>query len=265
MIPERMMGRSIVIFLLIILAPFVQAQVGDYRVAPGDVLAITVFGEPDLSVPEVRVPANGAISYPLLGEVIVANLTASELEQQMTGLLLDGYLRNPRVTVTILQYRPFYVRGEVKEPGAHSYAEGLTVDKALVLAGGPLETADLAAVGLLREGDSDNQPDLVTHSALVQPGDILTVPSLPEPEEEQEEQVSYIYLYGEVTAPGSYEYHNGLTVEKAIALAGGFAPRASKRKIKITREADPPQTLKRVELREPVMPGDVITVGASLF
>lgn len=259
-------GRLIVIFLLLgLTTPFVNAQATiDYRIAPGDVLSITVFGEPDLSVPQVRVPSNGVISYPLVGEVTVGDLTASELEQHMAALLLDGYLRKPEVTVTILQYRPFYVRGGVKVPGAHVYSEGLTVDKALALAGGAVEGADIEAVTLLREGDSDHQPDSVPLTASVHPGDILTIPSPPQPDVE-EEQTFYIYLYGEVRSPGSYEYYDGLTVEKAIALAGGFGSRASKRKIEITREGDPPQKLKRVELRAPIMPGDVVTVGASLF
>ena len=98
-------------------------------------------------------------------------------------------------------------------------------------------------------------------------GDVITI------EEEvgvSDDESLFIYLHGEVANPGEYRYRRGLTVEKAIVLAGGFTIRASKKKIRVTRyvnveEDQEPEKLKNVKLYTPVMPGDIISVRASLF
>ena len=84
-------------------------------------------------------------------------------------------------------------------------------------------------------------------------------------ESEEEKERLYVFVQGEVRTSGRFEYVDGLTVEKAIVLAGGFGARASKRKIDIRREGEPPLELNRVKLTDPVLPGDIITVGVSIF
>ncbi len=229
-----------------------------YRIAPGDVLTIEVFQEPDISLGSVKVDDDGVIPYPLIGDVLVAGRTASELEIELAARLLDGYLREPHVTVTVSETRPIYVRGEgVASPATVSYREGLTVELALLLAGVD-DPAQIEEASIARAGSPGALP--VEKSMSVYPGDIITVPPAPGGPTGE-----FIYFHGEVARPGSYAYRDGLTVEQAIALAGGFSLRASKRKIRITREGDPPTVIKRAKLTAPVMPGDVITVGASLF
>ena len=86
--------------------------------------------------------------------------------------------------------------------------------------------------------------------------------------EDLEDVKQFIYVHGEVRSPGEFEYRTGLTAEKAIALAGGFSPRASRAKIEISREVDgsiEPAVLRRVPIYEVIMPGDVISVGTSWF
>jgi len=258
------MSRLFAVILNILIAHTVAASVGgDYVVGPGDVLSIQVYGEPELSLPQVRVSVDGMVAYPLLGRVAVEGQTARGIEQRLTGMLEQGYLKNARVAVSVVRYRPFYVKGAVKTPGAHEYAEDMTVEKALALAGGTSEFADTAKITLIRQ---DGDPEPVTLSTRLLPGDIVTVAEKAAIERAGE-AARYIYLYGEVRNPGSYPYRDGLTVEKAIALAGGFGPRASKSKVDISREQESakPEKLKRVELTAPVMPGDVITVGESWF
>lgn len=229
-----------------------------YRIAPGDVLTIEIFQEPDISLGGVKVDDDGVIPYPLIGDVVAAGRTASELEAELTARLLDGYLRKPHVTVSVSEARPIYVRGEgMAAPRTVRYHEGLTLELALLLAGvddpAQIEEASIARAGL-------TEALAVEKSMSILPGDVITVPPA-----QGGPTGEFIYFHGEVARPGSYAYREGLTVEQAIALAGGFSLRASKRKIKITREGDPPSVIKRAELTAPVEPGDVITVGASLF
>ncbi|VAX07317.1 hypothetical protein MNBD_GAMMA26-2622 [hydrothermal vent metagenome] len=182
--------RYILLFVgtmaLIMSAVVVAAD--DYHLSTGDVLSISVFNEPDLSLDEVRVTTTGVISFPLLGEVKVVNLSSTQVEQRLIEMLLDGYLKRPRVTVSIKEYRLFYVHGEVKSPGGYNYQDGLTVRKAVVLAGGFTERAAKGKVTLvteaeaasLREADADfgrvdEMATMVGLNHLVRPGDVITI------------------------------------------------------------------------------------------
>ncbi|MDH3376234.1 MAG: polysaccharide export protein [Gammaproteobacteria bacterium] len=251
----------LVALLLYINADAWADQLSEYRIAPGDSISVRVFNEEDLSIPEVRVPADGIISYALIGEVTVTGLTVTELERRIAIMLQDGYLVDPKVTVSIVTYRPLFVQGAVGLPGVKEYSEGMSVEKVIVLAGGFAESANISAITVKRGSEEIPITDIKQR---IFPGDIITVPArveqLVEPIPAQ-----FIYFHGEVRRPGSYEFRDGLTVAKAIALAGGFTDRASKRKIRIIRDGDPPEVLKRVTLNASIEPGDVIDVGTSLF
>ncbi len=160
----------------------------DYKLSTGDVLSISVFNEPDLSLDEVRVATTGVISFPLLGEVEVVNLTTIQVEQRLKNMLLEGYLKHPKVTVSIKEYRLFYVHGEVKSPGGYNYQDGLTIRKAVVLAGGFTERASKKKITLVTEDEAAasrgskegvDQPSEVMTTVglnhLVRPGDVITV------------------------------------------------------------------------------------------
>ena len=147
----------------------------DYRVDTGDRVSVTVYQEPDLSVVGVRVNANGIISYPLLGELYVSGLTAQELHDLVKIKLLDGYLKNPSVTVSIDSYRLYFIKGEVKRPGGYSFVDGLTVAKAVALAGGFTERASQRSISLVRESDPERPLESVGTNTAIRPGDIITV------------------------------------------------------------------------------------------
>ncbi|MFC1664416.1 SLBB domain-containing protein [Pseudomonadota bacterium] len=255
-----------------VLAYDVDAQTGsnEYLISPGDVISVQVFDEPSLSLISGRVEQDGMISYPLLGAIEIQGLSSKQVEEKMTRLLKDGYLTRPQVIVTVLNYQPLYVRGAVTSPGAITYTPGMTFLKAIVLAGGYKENADRENVEIIRQGQQQGDAINVETETFVRPGDIISIPELPQKESVVDsEKVAveglFIYLQGEIRSPGSYPFRRDLTVEKAVALAGGFGRRASKRKITITRDGDPPEVLKKISLQEPIQAGDVISVGASLF
>jgi len=156
-------------------AAFAENTSANYRIGPGDLLSVVVFGEEDLSLKEVRVRTSGSVSFPLLGEIKVEGLTAQELEDHLTNLLRDGFLRKPEVNVSILKYRMFYVHGAVKQPGGYSYEDGLTVQRAIALAGGFTERASKGKIDLAREEDPDKPLKSVGLNAQVNPGDIVFV------------------------------------------------------------------------------------------
>lgn len=151
-----------------------QPDLAAYRLGIGDKLRIDVFGEPDLSL-EVVVDGTGNISYPLLGSVPTRLKTATELEQSIRTGLAAGYLKDPNVRVTVVQYRPFYTIGQVRKPGAYPYVIGLTVEKALAIAGGLTNLASTRQMFLLREDAEQSRRIKVGPDALVFPGDTLLV------------------------------------------------------------------------------------------
>lgn len=239
------------------------ATYADYMLAPGDVISVKVFNEPELSVSNLRIPGSGVISYPLLGRIDTENYSVATLEKHLTALLLNGYLKKPEVSITISEYRPFFVKGDVSQPGRHPFSEGMTLEQALTIAGGSAQIGENTEVMVNRFNGETVQVREIGFP--IQPGDVITVKR--DVLTEAEESTNYIYLYGEVSKPGGYEFRTGLTIEKAVAMAGGFTPRASKRKIDISRykEGEGPKTLDSVKLTETIMPGDVVTVGESWF
>lgn len=146
-----------------------------YKLAAGDVITVRVFGEDDLSREKIRLSDAGTIPYPVLGEVKALGLTIGEIERSITVGLTGRYLVNPRVSVTIDEYRPFYINGMVEKPGAYPFQPGLTVLKASSLAGGFKERASFSKITIIREGDSKSQPQKAEINTPVKPGDTIFV------------------------------------------------------------------------------------------
>ena len=152
-----------------------------YLLGAGDVINIGVYDEPDLSL-EVRIGLSGAISYPLLGDVKVAGLTPKEVEEKLLNGLKGPYLVDPSVTVSIVEYRPFYVTGEVTKPGSYAFHPGLTVDKAISIAGGFTDRASRRRIFVIHDGSAARSGEVVsgekspvTLSDVVRPGDVITI------------------------------------------------------------------------------------------
>lgn len=144
-----------------------------YRLSAGDRVRIAVFGEDDLTVTG-QVSARGTISYPLLGELKVTGLTPGELEQLVASRLRGPYLVDPRVTVSIEGYREFFVMGQVNRPGSFPYLPGLTVRKAISVAGGYTERASRSKLFVVSEGNP-KQERKVGQDDAIGPGDTVIV------------------------------------------------------------------------------------------
>jgi len=146
-----------------------------YELAAGDVITIRVFGEDDLSRDKIRLSDAGTIPYPALGEIRALGLTIGELERRITAGLKNGYLVNPRVSVQIEEYRPFYINGMVDKPGGYPYQPGLTVLKASSLAGGFKERASFSKISIIREKAPSATREKATLNTPVYPGDTIFV------------------------------------------------------------------------------------------
>ncbi|MFC3121290.1 polysaccharide biosynthesis/export family protein [Agaribacter flavus] len=153
-----------------------MANLGEYTLGAGDLVNITVFGEEDLFV-ETRVSNVGVIKYPFLGELQLIGKTVNEVERIIDEGLRGDYLINPTVSVSVIEYRPFFIDGEVKRPGGYSYQPGLSFDKAVALAGGYTERANKAKVNTKRIIDGREESLELSVGDIVLPGDIITIPS----------------------------------------------------------------------------------------
>ncbi|MBL6934973.1 MAG: polysaccharide export protein [Alphaproteobacteria bacterium] len=143
-----------------------------YRLGPGDRLSVIVFGQNDLSG-EFEISGNGEISLPLAGPINAAGLTTSEFQARVTKILDESYLVDPRVNIDVVNYRPFYVLGEVARPGRYDYVSGLDVRQAIALAGGFTRRGYQSAVKLIRDEGGDRVEYKAGLDAPLSPGDTL--------------------------------------------------------------------------------------------
>ena len=144
-----------------------------YRLGSGDQIRLTVFRHEDLSG-EFTLDGAGNFAMPLIGEIQAYGLNTRELEQRIADKLKDGYLVDPQVGVQVLNYRPFYILGEVRSPGSYPYVNGMTVLNAVALAGGFSYRA-LQDDFLLQRGGSNTAGQEVGGTTALLPGDIVTV------------------------------------------------------------------------------------------
>lgn len=152
----------------------VVREVPAYRLGAADKLRITVFGEEALSG-EFLVNGSGQVSMPLIGEVQASGLTLPQFQERVAAALADGYLNEPRVSAEVLNYRPFYILGEVKKPGEYPYTAGLTVVNAVATAEGFTYRADTRRVYIKRADSTAENPYPLTTAIQVAPGDTIRI------------------------------------------------------------------------------------------
>jgi len=171
------MVRLILAIAAILCFPYAAKaqELSNYRLGAGDTISIRVLGEDDLKRERVRLSDAGTISFPVLGEIRVKGLTVGGLEEFITKGLKGRYLLNPQVTVSIDEYRNFFVNGMVEKPGGYPFSPGLTVRKAISLAGGFKERASRDKINIIRDDDPKQTPRKVDLNTAVLPGDILTI------------------------------------------------------------------------------------------
>jgi polysaccharide biosynthesis/export protein VpsN len=150
-------------------------ELSSYKLGSGDMITIRVVGEDDLRRERLRLSDAGTISFPILGEIRVKGLTVGALEEQITKGLKGRYLVNPQVTVSIDEYRNFFVNGSVEKPGGYPFSPGLTVRKAISIAGGFRERASREKIHIIRDDDPRQVPKRVDMNTAILPGDILTI------------------------------------------------------------------------------------------
>lgn len=149
-----------------------EEVVEGYRLGPGDRVRLTVFRHPDLSG-EFALDGQGTLSLPLIGDFPANGVTTRKLQADVEQRFREqSYLVEPRVSIAVLTYRPFYILGEVARPGEYEYQNGLTVGRAVALAGGFSYRADQSDI-YIRRGDCMRQANTGTE---VLPGEIVQVP-----------------------------------------------------------------------------------------
>jgi protein involved in polysaccharide export with SLBB domain len=146
-----------------------------YKLAAGDVLRIIVFGEKDLSFKKIRLSDAGTFSYPFLGEINALGKTPGQVEKIIVDGLKQGYLVDPKVSLSQIEYRSFYINGEVQKPGSYPFVPGLTLEKAIALGGGLTERASIKRVTIVRGDGGPTLTETVTRTTVIAPGDTISI------------------------------------------------------------------------------------------
>jgi protein involved in polysaccharide export with SLBB domain len=169
-----MIKYYLIIMSLFTSVAFSSTQVNSYKLGAGDEIKIQVYDEPDLTV-EMTINDNGKINFPLIALISVTGKTAHQVENIIHDGLQGDYLLNPSVQVDIVSYRPFYIHGEVKKPGAYPYKPGLNIDQAIALAGGLTERASVSKIFIKQSQSNNKKGSKVKLTYSVSPGDIITI------------------------------------------------------------------------------------------
>ena len=266
-----------VLALALAIAAVQESSIGEranYVVGPGDVLAVHVFYEPQLSG-NFRVENDGHFGYPFLGRVNAGGKTVAGVATLLKERLSEGYLRNPQVTVDVEQFRSqsVFVMGEVRTPGKYILSGSITLLDALAQAGSPTPAAGAevlilhpktVAVGptLPNQRDADvtrvNLREIedgkLSRNATILDGDTIFVP-----------KAERFFVTGMVRNPGSFVLERNMTVLQAISTAGGISDRGSNRGLKIVRIVDNKRKELDAKPTDIVTPGDTIVVRQRLL
>jgi polysaccharide export outer membrane protein len=254
--------------LLLLAVPAHSQGAGTFRLGPGDVVRINVYGHPDLTT-EARITHDGKITFPLVGEVALAGLDTGDAETKLAKLLHDGrFVVKPQVNLLVQQYRSQQVSvlGQVNKPGKIALDSNSSLTDLLALAGGVAPTGSDIVVVIARQKDGSirkreiNLDTMMTSGEMagnvaVANGDIIYVP-----------RARMFYIYGEVQKPGAYRLERGMTVMQALSVGGGLTVRGTERGVRLHRR-DPGGTVQTIEpkLADMIQENDVVFVGESLF
>ena len=240
----------------------------EYRLGPGDVVRITVYQSPDLSL-EARIGDAGSINYPLLGSVRLGGLGVTQAERAIAeGLRNGNFLKQPQVSLLIVQVRGSQVSvlGQVNRPGRFPIETAdMRLTDLLAIAGGvaPLGADTITLVGTRNGQPFRKEMDLhgivrserCADDVFMQNGDVVYV-----------ERAPMVYIYGEVQRPGAMRLERGMTVMQALATGGGTTQRGTVKGMRIHRKGSDGKTqILQPSMDDPVREGDVVYVRESLF
>ena len=249
-------------------APAAPAAATEYRLGAGDVVRISVYQSPDLTL-ETRIGEAGNVSYPLLGSVKIGGLAVGAAEKLIAdGLLKGNFLKQPQVSILVVQVRgnQASVLGQVNRPGRFPIeVADMRISDLLALAGGIATTgADTLTLVGARNGQPFRKqldvPSLFrseqrTDDLLIQNGDVVYV-----------ERGPVVYIYGEVQRPGAMRLERGMTVMQALATGGGLTLRGTEKGLRVHRKAaDGKLQVVQPAMDDALSDGDVVYVRESLF
>jgi polysaccharide biosynthesis/export protein len=246
----------------------------NYVVGPADILRVTVFNEPQLSG-HFRIENDGTFNYPFLGRVKVSGLTVAAVAAAVRQGLAAGYLRDPQITVEVVEFRSqsVFVMGEVRTPGKYVLSGSVTLLDALSQAGSITGAAGAdvlilhpkqmaTAPTLPGQGDAEIEhvslreieEGKLSQNVAIRDGDTIFVP-----------KADRFYVIGMVRNAGSYALERNMTVLQAISTAGGISERGSNRRLKIVRIVDNKRKEIDAKPTDIVQPGDTIVVPQRLL
>lgn len=258
------------IILLFILSHVVnvnaQDVVKDYVLGPTDIIKVTVYEQPDLTL-TAQITASGQIVMPLIGAITVQGLTAIQAEAKIADALRKGgYVKSPQVTVTVQEFRSQQVAvlGYVKKSDKYSIDATSTIIDILARAGGVTEEAGdvITIVKNLKGKKSIHKVNLssfytgdLSQNIEITAGDLILIPKM-----------ETYYIYGEVGKPGAYRLERNMTLVQALSVGGGLTDRGTQKGILIKRQKGNGEIEElQADLNDRLAPNDVIYVRESLF
>jgi polysaccharide export outer membrane protein len=263
--------------------PRVQVAVADWSewldghldaLGPQDQLKITVFDEPDLSN-IYRIDSDGFITFPMINKVAASGITPPELQDRIRAMLASGYIRNPQVRVEVEGYKSqsVIVSGEVRTPGKLMMTGSMSLVEALAAAGSPTSAASnevsVSRQKRLANGTVPDENDVeiirvnlkmlqlgqAGRDLQLQDGDLVNVP-----------KAQTFFITGQVRNSGSFVWEPSMSVQQAIALAGGLNDRGSDRRIKADRIMPDGKVVEvNLRLEDKIQPNDTIKIPNKIF
>jgi polysaccharide export outer membrane protein len=259
-------------------APRLDPAKGDqntrYTLGPQDQLRITVFDEPELTN-SYRIDSDGFITFPMINKVAASGITPPELQDRIRSMLASGYIRNPQVRVEVEGYKSqsVIVSGEVRTPGKLMMTGSMSLVEALAAAGSPTSAASnevsVSRQRRLANGTVPDENDVeiirvnlkmlqlgqAGRDLQLQDGDLVNVP-----------KAQTFFITGQVRNSGSLVWEPGMTVQQAVALAGGLTDRGSDRRIKADRIMPDGKVVEvSLHLEDKVQPNDTIKISTKIF
>jgi polysaccharide export outer membrane protein len=256
---------------------WVLAGENDYTIGPQDVLSVSVYGQPTLTG-RYSVQADGTFGFPLIGRIRAAGLTVDAVEKEIGDRLSDRFVKDPRVTVSVDEYRSqrIFVMGEVRQPGAYPLNRETTLLEVLARAGSATPDAS-GEVLLVRPSGAvtvsqPTLPDQTPGSNVVkidlkdlQTGKLQNLATLRDGDTVFVPRGERIYILGHVRSPGAYTLQRNMTVLEALATAGGATDRGATNRLKVSRTVGGKTREVNVKLTDLVQAGDTIIVPERYF
>jgi protein involved in polysaccharide export with SLBB domain len=257
-----------------------------YIIERDDFLSIAFWQQPTLNT-QIRVAADGTIELPTVGKVNAAGYTLEQLEKEIVRQYAFYNAKVTQAKVAMIEFgsKKAYINGQVPRPGKYTFAAMPTLWQLILEAGGPLETANLGQVSLVRGSGEEmgkvstvDLADVLNRNAInelprLMPGDIVYIPAVPggpaAAGRSPLKKSSVVYIYGEITNPGEYQYENNTNILEAMIKAGGPTEKADLRRVRIVGSDSLQTQVAQINLQkyhdEPQQPPLVLHGGDTIY